>query len=170
MKLNRMVSVLLLAFTLGAPAPPARGEQARRPAGSAAADVTVKVALKAGGQTLTSSGPGRCTHADKASIYNVMSQMWTVRQQGDGGSTQLTLWRPADGKEEMFSLSVNGSRDISVSTVRGGTVTGSGTVKFQAKEKGGTFTIDAKAKSGEAITGTIECSAFTAAVAEGGDI
>ena len=91
-------------------------------------------------------------------------------EQGEGGSTQLTLWRPADGKEDMFSLSVNGSRNISVSTVRGGTVTGSGTVKFQAKDKGGTFTIDAKTKTGETVTGTIECSTFTAAIAEGGDI
>ena len=113
---------------------------------------------------------GTCTHADKASIYNVMARMWTVQQQGEGGSTHLTLWRPADGREDMFSLSVNGSRNISVSTVRGGTVSGSGTVKFQSKDKGGIFTIDAKGKAGEPVTGTIECSAFTMAVAEGGDI
>ena len=169
MKLNGITTASLLALTLGASTTVTQGAQARRPAGSAASSVTVKVALKAGGQSLTSSGTGSCTHADQASIYNVMSQMWTVRQQGEGGSTQLTLWRPVDGKEDMFSLSVNGAKDIAVSTVRGGTVTGAGTVKFQAKEKGGTFTIDAKAKTGEAVTGTIECSAFTAAIAEGGD-
>ena len=157
-----------LAFLLSGATVTTYGAQARRPAGESATGATVTVSLTAAGQSVTSSGAGRCTHADKAAIYGVMSKMWTVRQQADGRSTQLTLWRPMDGSEEMFSLSISGAKDLSVSTVRGGTVTGSGTVKFQAKEKGGTFTINAKAKTGEAITGTIDCSAFSAAVAEGG--
>lgn len=165
----RIFKNTVLALSLSAATGTVHGAQARRPAESAPG-ATVKVSLTAAGQSLASSGPGRCTHADKASIYGVMSEMWTVRQQADGRSTQLTLWRPMDGKEEMFSLSLSGAKELSVSTVRGGTVTGSGTVKFRAKDKGGTFTINAKAKTGEAVTGTIECSAFSAAVAEGGNL
>jgi hypothetical protein len=160
----------VLALSLTAATGTVHGAQARRPAGESAAGATVKVSLTAAGQSLTSSGAGRCTHADKAAIYGVMSEMWTVRQQADGRSTQLTVWRPMDGKEEMFSLSLSGAKELSVSTVRGGTVTGSGTVKFQARDKGGTFTINAKAKTGETVSGTIECSAFSAAVAEGGNL
>ena len=141
-------------------------EQVRR--GAQADTVTVQISLKAGGQSVSASGPGKCTHAPQASIYGVMSEMWSVRHQDGDKATQLTLWRPKDGKDAMFSLSLNGGPTIDISTVRGGTVTGSGTVKLQPNGKGGRFTIDAKSKSGEAVTGTIECPAFTAAVAEGG--
>jgi hypothetical protein len=164
---NRLRNGAVVAMALCVATALVRGEQVRRQTPQAE-NVTVKISLKAGGQSLTSSGPGTCTHAPQAAIYNVPSQMWTVRQQQGEGSTQLTLWRPADGKEEMFNLSLNGGKNINVSTVRGGTISGSGTVKLQPNGKGGTFTIDAKAKSGEAVTGTIECSAFTAAIAEGG--
>ena len=144
-----------------------RAEQARRPAGGAAS-ATVKVALKAAGEAVEASGSGTCTHAPKAAIYGTLSEMWMVRQQGESRSVQLTLWKPADGKDSMFSLSVNGRKSLDVSTVRGGTVSGSGAVTFKPSGGGGTFTVDAKTRSGEAITGTIECSAFAAAVAEGG--
>ncbi len=163
---NGLRNGAVVVLCLSAASALAHGEQARRQGGHAET-VTVKLTLKAGSQSISSSGQGSCTHAPQAAIYNVPSAMWTVRQEGES-TTQLTLWRPADGKEEMFSLSISGGKDISVSTVRGGTISGSGTVKLTPKDKGGTFTINAKAKSGEAITGTIECSAFTAAIAEGG--
>lgn len=142
--------------------------QVRRQAPQGPAPVTVTVALKAAGQSYGATAPGSCTHAPKASIYNVMAEMWTVHQESDGRSLQLTLWQPADGSEGMFSLSLNGPANLQVNTVRGGTVVGSGTVKLQAADKGGTFTVNAKAKAGETITGTIQCAAFTPAVAEGG--
>jgi hypothetical protein len=164
---NRLWASALVATSLSVATVLAHGAEARRQSPQAES-VTVKISLKAGGQSLTSSGQGSCTHAPRAAIYNVPSAMWTARQQQGEHSVQLTLWRPADGKEEMFSLSLNGPQNINVSTVRGGTISGSGTVKLQPNDKGGTFTINAKAKSGEAITGTIECSAFTAAIAEGG--
>lgn len=163
---TRVWSGAAVALTLGVAASLVHGEQSRR--GPAAETVIVKVSLKVGEQFMTSTGPGTCTHAPKASIYNVPSEMWTARQEAETRSTQLTLWRPAGGKEEMFSLSLSGAKNIDISTVRGGKVTGSGTVKLAPEGKGGRFTIDAKAKSGEAINGTIECTAFTAAIAEGG--
>lgn len=156
-----------LALVLGMAAAPMLAAQARR-TGAERETATVKVALKAPGGAVTADGPGTCTHAGTASIYGVMSEMWMVRQQSGQNSTQLTMWRPRDGKEAMFSLSLSGARDVSISTVRGGTVTGTGTVRFDAKGKGGVFTVDAKGKSGDTVSGTIECSAFSAAVAEGG--
>jgi hypothetical protein len=95
--------------------------------------------------------------------------MWTVRHQEDGRSVQLTLWKPADGSAAMFSLSVNGRKSTSLSTVRGGQVSGSGTVTLAPAGKGGTFTIDAKGPSGETFSGTFKCEAFTPAIAEGGN-
>ena len=53
-------------------------------------------------------------------VGSAARQGWTVRQERDKGSTQLTLWRPTDGKEEMFSLSISGPRAVSIATVRGG--------------------------------------------------
>ena len=35
--------------------------------------------------------------------------------------------------------------------------------------KGGTLTIDAKSKAGQAIAGTIKCDAFTPHIADGGN-
>ena len=157
----------VLALSLSVPVGLAHAAQARR-AGAQTNASTVTVALKAAGQPANGTGPGTCTHAPKASIYGVVSEMWTVRHAAGQDSTQLTVWRPLDGKDPMFSLSLSGGRNIAISTVRGGTVTGSGTVKFEPKEKGGTFTVDAKARDGQAVSGTIQCSAFTPAVAEGG--
>ena len=141
--------------------------QARRQAGGAQA-VLITVALKAGGEAVSSTAAGSCTHAADASIYNVMSEMWTVRQEENGRGIQVTLWRPKNGSGDMFTLSVSGKQNLLVSTVKGGTPSGSGSVKLDRAAKGGTFTIDAKTAGGAAITGTIQCTAFTPAIAEGG--
>ncbi|MBA3642307.1 MAG: hypothetical protein M3541_12115 [Acidobacteriota bacterium] len=142
----------------------AYAEQANR-----RATVPVEVSLKAGQGTYAAKGQGTCTHAPQASIYNVRSQQWTVRHEEEGRSAQLTLWKPTDGSAEMFTLSVNGKPNISISTVRGGQLSGSGTVKFDPSGKGGTFPVDAKGKAGEPVSGTLKCDAFTAAFAEGGN-
>ena len=138
--------------------------QANRPA-----RVPVEVSLKLGQGTYQAKGQGTCTHAPQAAIYNIRSQQWTARHEEDGRAVQLTLWKPADGSAEMFNLSVSGKSDLTISTVRGGEIAGSGTVKFAPAGKGGTFTIDAKGKAGEPLSGTFKCEAFTAAFAEGGN-
>ncbi len=73
---------------------------------------------------------------------------------------------------DMFSLSVaTGGKSYRVNTVKvggGSAVLGSGKVTFTASGAGGTFMINATAANGAAITGTIKCSAFTAAEAVGG--
>ncbi len=131
--------------------------------------VPLEVSLKVGPGTYAAKGQGTCTHAPQAAIYNIRSQQWTVRHEEEGRSAQLTLWKPVDGSAEMFALSVNGKPNITISTVRGGQLSGSGTVKFEPSGKGGTFTVDAKGKAGEPLSGTFKCDAFTAAFAEGGN-
>jgi hypothetical protein len=141
-----------------------QAEQVRRQTGPI--QVPIEVSLKVGGQAYVAKGLGSCTHAPKASIYNVPAQLWSVSQQGDGGLVQLTLWKPADGSANMFSLSV---KNTAISTVKGGQVTGAGTVTLVPSGKGGTLTVDAKTRTGEAITGTIKCEAFTPHIADGGN-
>jgi hypothetical protein len=131
--------------------------------------VPVEISLRIAGQPYDVKGQASCTHAPKGSIYDVVSEMWTVRQEQDGASVQLTLWKPIDGSASMFTLSTSGKKNTSITTVRGGEVSGSGTVAFAPSGKGGTFTIDARSKANETVTGTITCQAFTPAIAEGGD-
>jgi hypothetical protein len=132
------------------------------------ASVPIEVALKIAGEAYSVKGQGSCTHAPQASIYDIRSQMWTVRHEEGERSFQLTLWKPADGSPSMFNIASSGKRNLTISTVRGGQVSGSGTVTLAPSAKGGTFTIDAKTKGGEAVTGTFKCDAFTPAIAEGG--
>ena len=129
----------------------------------------MEVALKVGNVPYEVKGQGSCTYARQASIYDVLSGMWTVRHEAEGRSFQLTFWKPKDGSRQMFSLSINGKPEATVSTVRGGQLSGSGTVKFEPSAKGGTFSVNAKEKSGGAISGTIKCEAFTPASADGGN-
>lgn len=161
----RSMSFLVVALSLATAL--IHADQVRR---QGPATVTLDVALKAGGETVAAKGAGSCTHAPKASIYGVMAEMWMVRHSADDKSVQLTFWKPTDGSAPMFSVSVNAAKTTSISTVRGGKVTGSGSVTMTPAGKGGTFTIDAKTQAGQAITGTIKCDSFTAAVAEGGDL
>lgn len=142
----------------------------RRPAGQTQPKQGIQVTLKVGGQTYQSSEPGRCTHAPVASIYQIVSELWSVQQSQQGNSLSFTFWKPKDGSGDMVNLSVStGGSSHQVNTVRGGgTMSGSGKVTFVKSEKGGTFTVDAKSKDGAAITGTITCDAFAPHGAEGG--
>jgi len=130
----------------------------------------INVSLKVGGQAYESREPGRCTHAPTASIYSIVSEMWSVQQSADGRSLALTLWRPKDGSGDMVTLSVSsGNASHQMTTVRGGGATsGSGKVTLERSAAGGTFTIDSRTRDGAAISGTIKCDAFAPHIAEGG--
>jgi hypothetical protein len=145
-----------------------QADQMRRQS-SGAAMVPAEVSVKIAGEPYEAKGQASCTHEPKASIYDVAAAMWTVRQESGDRSIQLTLWKPANGSPSMFSLAANGKKNVTVNTVRGSQVVGSGTVTLASSAKGGTFTIDAKTKAGEPVTGTIRCDAFTPAIAEGGN-
>lgn len=142
----------------------------RRQPGQAPAKQGITTSLKVGGQTIESSQPGKCTHAPVASIYQVMAELYSIEQSAGERSVTLTHWIPKDKSGEMFSLGVSGGNaSHRVTTVRGGTPSGSGTVKFEKSGNGGVFTIDAKTKDGATITGTIKCDAFGPHIAEGGN-
>lgn len=143
--------------------------QRRAPAAPVESKTPMQVSLTVGGQRYESSTPGSCTHAPVASIYQVMSALWSAQQSEDGRSLSLSLWRPKDGSADMVSLSMTSGRSSHrVSTVRGAPLSGSGKVMLQPSGKGGVFTVDAKTPEGAAITGTIKCEVFAPHVAEGG--
>ena len=142
----------------------------RRAPGQAQATQGVQVSLKVGGETYQSSAPGKCTHAPVASIFQTVSELWSVQQSSDGRSLSLSFWKPKDGSGDMVTLSVSGGGSPQeVNTVRGGGPTsGSGKVTMEKSGAGVTFNVDAKAKSGAAITGTITCDSLAPHTAEGG--
>ncbi len=136
------------------------------------AEGNVAITLQVAGQRYQFEGKAACQHAPVASIYNVMAEMWRVQQSDGQRSIMLTLWRPKTTSGDMFSLNVgSGAKSYLVNTVRvsgESAVQGSGKVTLTTQGAGGTFTINATAANGAAISGTIQCSAFTQAVAEGG--
>jgi len=128
----------------------------------------MKVALVAGGQRYESSAPGHCTHAPTASIYGVVSELWTAQQSDNGKSLSFSLWQPKDGSRPMVSLTVTSGKTHRVSTVRGAEIAGSAKATLEPAGKGGTFTVYAKSAEGADIIGSIKCEAFAPHIAEGG--
>jgi len=154
---------------------PSVGAAQPRPVPAAPADtkVNVAIALQVAGQLYNFDGKATCQHAPMASIYDVAAEMWIIQQRDAQHSMALTMWRPKNKTGDMFSLTLNsGGRSYIVSTVKtsgGGNAQGSGSVTLKPSGAGGAFTLGAKTENGVAITGTVKCSAFTAAVAEGGN-
>lgn len=130
----------------------------------------VNISLKVGGQAYQANGPGKCTHAPTASIYQTVAELWSVQQSADGRSLAMSLWKPKDGSAEMVTLSVTGGgASHQVNTVRGGgSTSGSGKVTLQKVGDGGTFTVEARSGDGVSLTGTIHCETFAPHTAEGG--
>jgi len=165
---------VFVAFVCAALAIPSIGAVQGRCAQSTPEEtkVDVSIALKVAGQPYNFSGKVHCTYAPLASIYDTNAQQWMVEHNEDQRSVSLTFWRPASGSGDMFTLrcTISGKSYLvnTVKTSGGGTIQGSGKVTFTPSEPGGTFTIDATTANGFAITGTIKCSAFSPAVAEGG--
>src|SRR5688500_13728332 len=94
-------NVFLLTLVLLASV--AAGAQRRQQPGQT--EVQIAVDVKIGAEPYQISGAGTCSHAPQASIYNVRSQLRTVRHSSEGRSVQLTVWDPLDGSGDMFSLS-----------------------------------------------------------------
>ena len=164
---------LLIAFAGAVMIPSISAAQARRaPATQADTKVAVAIVLRVDGRPYQFDGNASCQHAPMAAIYGVVAEMWTVQQSEGQRSIALTMWRPKNAQGNWLSLSVRGGgKSYTVSTVNapGATVQGSGKVTLAASGAGGTFTIEATAVTGAAIAGTIKCSAFTPAIAEGGN-
>jgi len=141
-------------------------------ASSAQDEVGVAITLQVAGQPYHLEGKAECQHEPAAYIYSVPSEMWSIHQNDERRSVNLSLWRPRNASGDMFSLSV-GTRGkaylINTIKVPGERSSkGAGKVTFTRSGTGGTFTINATTTDGAVITGTIKCSAFTVAIAEGG--
>jgi len=168
--LRRAVLTMTCSILLAIPIPLAASGGA--PGLRAEPALPMKIDLQVGGEKYAFTGPGVCQSSGDASIYELAATMYAVRQNGDGQSLTLTLWRPKTGAPDMLTLGVSqGARSYRVSTVkvgRQGDVRGSGGATFAKTGEGGTFTLDATAEGGTRITGTIRCERFAGIVAEGG--
>ncbi len=149
------------ALTIVAPVP-----AQRRPAGSAPqeAKVSATIALNVAGMAYQFSGQAVCEHLSRGSIYDIPAERWSVRHSEAARDMSLTVWRPQSGGDMVtLAVSIGGKRhDVdTVKAPKATAVTGSATVKLAPEGKGGTFTLNATAGSGAAVTGTIKCEAFT---------
>ena len=139
---------------------------------AAPAQAQVEAALNVGGKKMEFRGQGQCKAAAQASIYDIPAALYSVSQRSGSQSMNMNLWQPRSGAANMLSLHISdGAKRYEVDTVKGGAkkdTKGSGSATLQKSGAGGTFTIDAKAASGEKITGTIECGRFGGIQAEGG--
>lgn len=136
------------------------------------ATVPMQISLQVGGAPYAFTGAGSCRSTPRASIYDLPATMWNVEQNAEGKSLTLTVWHPTSGATDMLSLAVTaGGKSHRVDTVKvgqRGSVEGSGTVKVDTSGQGGVFTINAAAKDGAKISGTIKCDRFTSVEAAGG--
>ena len=164
---NKIVLSFAMALTLTSAASAQAQKQPVLPD-----EVGVAITLQVAGQPYHFEGKAVCHHAPVASIHNVTSEMWNLRQIDSRRAIMLTPWHPKNMSGDMFSLSVQiDSKGYIVDTVKSGkgkSEPGSGKVSFSTSGAGGTFTINTTTKDGAAITGTIKCSAFSAAMVEGG--
>jgi hypothetical protein len=132
-----------------------------RPPGS----IYVGINLEVGGAPFAAKGTGECRYAADASIDRVPGQMWTVRRRDSGQDVNFTLWRLRQGGE-MFTLNVtSGGKMHRVNTIQASPADrrGSGSASISTQGGRGKFSIDAVDDTGVRVTGTLSCSAFTAA-------
>lgn len=135
-------------------------------------EVGVAITLQVAGQPFRFQGKAKCAYVPVASIENVVAEKWTASLIEPNRSMGLTLWRPKNRSGDMFSLHVlMPAKGYIIDTVRRGgkgSGAGSGKVTLTMSGAGGMFTINATARDGAVITGTIKCSAFTDEMPEGG--
>jgi len=143
-----------------------------RAAGPNDATVPVQIALRIGEQPYRFGGEAICQQAAQATIYEAPAALWSARHADANRSLNLSFWRvKGHGDMVTLALTISGASH-QVNTVRigqKGEAAGSGRATFTASGNGGTFTIDAVAKDGTAITGSVSCGRFTPIVEEGGE-
>ena len=132
--------------------------------------VPMKVTVTVGGKTETLRGTGRCGHEPRAWLHDKAAALWLAEYpQEPARRVSLSYWRFSTGDEVQFSLVVHGKTAAHrISTVKGGTLVGSGRATFQPTAQGGRFQITGKAQNGTSLQATIECARFGGIAAEGG--
>jgi hypothetical protein len=149
----------------------ATGEANVSGATGAPGEVPLKIELSAGSDRAELIGMGRCTHAKQASIYGVPAALWQVQDSDTGeiGHASLTVWRPAAGGPDQFSMAIaSGDDDHRISTVKGGEIVGSGSVTMHPSGAGAHFEVVGTDGDGRSVRATFQCERFTEHIAEGG--
>ena len=140
--------------------------------GGRADTVSLTAQVTVAGRLTSFAGPGECHHTADASIYQVPASQWAARVQADTGALRylnLTLWQPRGEAEIQVSLAVTlGEATHRISTVKGGELHGTGRGVIEPGGAGGTLKVDGRDADGQAVALTVQCSRFTAPVAEGG--
>lgn len=111
------------------------------------------------------SGPAECTYTADGSIYDVPAAIFHASLEVRGGglsSVNATIFHAKAGAPQAtLTLVVSGST-VEIATVARGTVKGAATARGERKGAGGTLTIDGRTASGQPVTLSLSCSAFTA--------
>lgn len=154
-----LAQVGMIAAATGALSSPARAQA-----------MPVKMTVTVAGKTQELGGTGQCGHEPQASIYGTRAALWLIEYHNGASRISLSYWRPkATGAEDQFQLSVTrGSASHVISTVKGGSPTGSGHSTFRPTAMGGRFEVSGKAGDGAPLQVTIECARFGGITAEGG--
>ena len=154
-----LAQVGMIAAATGALSSPARAQA-----------MPVKMTVTVAGKTQELGGTGQCGHEPQASIYGTRAALWLIEYHNGTSRISLSYWRPkATGAEDQFQLSVTrGSASHVISTVKGGSPTGSGHSTFRPTAMGGRFEVSGKAGDGAPLQVTIECARFGGITAEGG--
>jgi hypothetical protein len=155
------LGLLLAALSAASPAAARDGNL-----GPDDATVPIQISIRVDDHPYFFGGEGVCQHSAEASIDGAPAALWSARHSEGRRSVSLAFWRLRSGGD-MMTLGVDfAAASHAVSTVkvgRQGELQGSGRASFTASGPGGTFSINAIAKDGTRITGTISCGRFTAA-------
>jgi hypothetical protein len=134
--------------------------------------VPLTASVVARGATATYKGLGECHHTTDASIYDVPATMWTAAVDARAAELSylnLTLWQPKSGGDLQISLGVTiGRATYQIATVKGAPIRGSGSATVESRGAGGSLVVRGADPSGGSVLVTVDCSAFTEPVAEGG--
>jgi hypothetical protein len=159
----------------GAAADTGQPEQASGPQSVSYASGTVPITItgKLARFDFEASGTGECGTSADASIYEVPATQWHVTFGAENHTNiqylNLTVWRPRAGGDNMVNVALqSGEATHQIATVKGGTMTGSGTAGVEPAGKGGTLTVSGKDDHGHPMELTVRCERFDEIVAEGG--
>jgi hypothetical protein len=172
----RAAGVLLLLMSPacggGASAPRSSASGGRASAPHAGASTANSSVLVLDGASYALSSQASCEHSEAASIYDVPAAKWQATLKADGAPVaylNLTIWQFKKGGPDQFSLGLQvGGVFHHVSTIKGATLTGSGSASVD--RAGETPTLHAKGEDekGRAFEITLRCANVTQAVEQGG--
>jgi hypothetical protein len=145
--------------------------------GSAAGGVTdagaVPLSIEAtvDGRRYAAEGTGECRHAPDAYIYGEPSAMWLVQYRGadEVRSLSLTLWQPKSGADEQVSVTLGTEHaSPSISTVRGGEMSGTASAGVEMEGAGARLRVDGRDAAGDVLRIEVRCAHVGAVEAVGG--